>query len=174
VIVVVGVLSVALALVLGVAAFWLARTLRRKRDEHKAAKAQRLKQTTAVTNTIRFCRKCGEKLIDNSRFCSRCGTKIVEENNGAEYEEDDVWGTEIEKGNSVKKIILIVSLAFILLAGVVCAALFFMRPKVIPQDIHTINGCPEFYHVEFGMTVDQASKVIQMKSMDRFYYECWF
>ena len=27
---------------------------------------------------ICFCRKCGEKLIDNSRFCSKCGTEIVD------------------------------------------------------------------------------------------------
>lgn len=30
------------------------------------------------TDKIRFCRKCGEKLIDNSRFCRKCGTEIVE------------------------------------------------------------------------------------------------
>lgn len=30
-------------------------------------------------NEIRFCRKCGEKLIDNSQFCRKCGTQIVEE-----------------------------------------------------------------------------------------------
>lgn len=28
---------------------------------------------------ISFCRKCGEKLKDNSQFCSKCGTKIIEE-----------------------------------------------------------------------------------------------
>lgn len=28
-------------------------------------------------NEIRFCRKCGFKLIDESEFCSQCGTKIV-------------------------------------------------------------------------------------------------
>lgn len=27
---------------------------------------------------IRFCRKCGEKLIDESRFCRKCGTQVVE------------------------------------------------------------------------------------------------
>lgn len=31
------------------------------------------------TDKIKFCRKCGEKLINNSRFCRRCGTEIVEE-----------------------------------------------------------------------------------------------
>lgn len=33
----------------------------------------------ADTDRIRFCRKCGEKLIDNSRFCRKCGTEIIEE-----------------------------------------------------------------------------------------------
>lgn len=27
---------------------------------------------------IRFCRKCGEQLIDSSKFCRKCGTEIVE------------------------------------------------------------------------------------------------
>ncbi len=26
---------------------------------------------------IRFCRKCGEQLIDNSNFCRKCGTEIL-------------------------------------------------------------------------------------------------
>ena len=36
-------------------------------------------EQTADTDQIRFCRKCGEKLIDSSRFCRKCGTEIVEE-----------------------------------------------------------------------------------------------
>lgn len=31
------------------------------------------------TNKIRFCRKCGEQLIDDSKFCSKCGTEIINE-----------------------------------------------------------------------------------------------
>ena len=27
---------------------------------------------------IQFCRKCGERLIENSRFCRKCGTEIVD------------------------------------------------------------------------------------------------
>ena len=27
---------------------------------------------------VRFCRKCGEKLLDNSRFCRICGVEIIE------------------------------------------------------------------------------------------------
>ena len=32
----------------------------------------------ADTNKICFCRKCGERLIDNSSFCRKCGTEIVD------------------------------------------------------------------------------------------------
>ena len=33
----------------------------------------------ADADRIVFCRKCGEKLLDNSRFCAKCGTEIVKE-----------------------------------------------------------------------------------------------
>lgn len=33
----------------------------------------------ATGNQILFCRKCGEKLMEDSKFCGRCGTKIVKE-----------------------------------------------------------------------------------------------
>lgn len=26
-----------------------------------------------------FCRKCGEKLVENSNFCGKCGTKVIRE-----------------------------------------------------------------------------------------------
>ena len=32
----------------------------------------------ADTDRIRFCRKCGEKVLDNSRFCRKCGAEVVE------------------------------------------------------------------------------------------------
>lgn len=35
------------------------------------------KEGISDTNKICFCRKCGEKLIDNSRFCRKCGIEIV-------------------------------------------------------------------------------------------------
>ena len=34
-------------------------------------------ETANSTAQIQFCRKCGEKLVENSRFCRKCGTEIV-------------------------------------------------------------------------------------------------
>ncbi len=31
------------------------------------------------SDKIRFCRKCGEELIDNSKFCRKCGMEIITE-----------------------------------------------------------------------------------------------
>ena len=65
---------------------WLARTLCKKWDEHKANRS--VKENVAVQDNpveemnndkVCFCRKCGEKLIDNSQFCRKCGTEIVKE-----------------------------------------------------------------------------------------------
>jgi hypothetical protein len=33
----------------------------------------------SAATQIQFCRKCGEKLIENSRFCRKCGTEIIKE-----------------------------------------------------------------------------------------------
>lgn len=116
-----------------------------------------------------FCRKCGQKLSpENNTQCEFCGTVVEYHTEVAvptpETDEEAPEQTEAKpKKKKAKRIILIASLALVLLAGVVCAALFFMGPKVTPQDINAINGCPEFYNVEFGMTVDEASKVIEMK-----------
>ena len=67
------------------ATFWLARTLCKKWDEHKANKLMKenvVLQDNPIEevndNKVYFCRKCGEKLIDNSRFCRKCGTEVVE------------------------------------------------------------------------------------------------
>ena len=67
------------------ATFWLARTLCKKWDEHKESKATKkaasvpTPQATTNADQVRFCRKCGAKLIDNSQFCSKCGTEIIKE-----------------------------------------------------------------------------------------------
>lgn len=35
---------------------------------------------TTPINKIRFCRKCGEELVENSQFCRKCGAEVVREN----------------------------------------------------------------------------------------------
>lgn len=37
-----------------------------------------------ATETPRFCRKCGNKLIDGALFCNMCGTKIITDKQGEE------------------------------------------------------------------------------------------
>lgn len=39
----------------------------------------------------------------------------------------------------------------------------FLHPRVTPQEINSINGCPEFFNIEFGMTSDEASRLIELK-----------
>lgn len=70
--------------------YFVAKKLCAKCDEHKEAKTKMKKATqkqnivveekamVVYANQVRFCRKCGEKLIDNSQFCRKCGTEIVE------------------------------------------------------------------------------------------------
>lgn len=55
----------------------------------------------------------------------------------------------------------------LVVAILVCAAIIIV-PKLIPvtvekQDINAINGCPEFYNIQFGMTADQASALIEIE-----------
>ncbi len=68
--------------------YFVAKKLCKKWDEHKATKKKRkelLRQNVSGErktevidiNKICFCRKCGERLIENSRFCRKCGTEVL-------------------------------------------------------------------------------------------------
>lgn len=67
--------------------FFVANKLCRKWDEHKKAKKEQgsNRELSFAANEkeddehILFCRKCGEKLIENSRFCRKCGTEVKTE-----------------------------------------------------------------------------------------------
>lgn len=41
-------------------------------------------EQTDDLNQIRFCRKCGSRLIDGARFCDKCGTQVIEQVGGEE------------------------------------------------------------------------------------------
>ena len=40
-------------------------------------KKEIVNDTTIVSSRVQFCRKCGNKLADDSIFCSKCGTKVI-------------------------------------------------------------------------------------------------
>lgn len=68
------------------AVYFVAKKLCSKWDEHKenkamrkAASAPKPQPTATNVDQVRFCRKCGEKLIDNSQFCRKCGTEVIKE-----------------------------------------------------------------------------------------------
>ena len=59
-------------------------------------------------------------------------------------------------------------IAPILAVAILACAAFFIVPKFIPvaveeQDINSINGCPEFYNIQFGMTAQQASALVEIE-----------
>ena len=69
-----------------VAVYFVAKKLCSKWDEHKENKT--MKKTSSIpkqqpipakSDQVRFCRMCGEKLIDNSKFCRKCGIEVVKE-----------------------------------------------------------------------------------------------
>lgn len=116
-----------------------------------------------------FCRKCGNKLSpENSKQCAFCGTVVeyVAEPDTPICEQEsqeEVLPKEKRSKKSKGKIVFFLSLSVTLVAAVVFAVLFYIKSNVKPQDINSINGCPEFFNIEFGMTLDQASKLIELE-----------
>lgn len=114
-----------------------------------------------------FCRKCGKQLTNEMTVCEHCGTAILNEQiepqeeipfNNEEYEES-------KRRLRKKKRKKVLTIAIIMLSVAVLAVVGFFISKLIvtPQDINTINGCPEFYNIEFGMSLNQASENIKLK-----------
>lgn len=60
------------------ATFGLARTLCKKWDAHKEYGGME-KDILRADNQIRFCKKCGERLLENSKFCRKCGAEVHQE-----------------------------------------------------------------------------------------------
>lgn len=64
-------------------AIWIFMSRRKLPKQHKTNYQKSFENAPSHTENnckIRFCRKCGEELIENSRFCRKCGTEIVKEN----------------------------------------------------------------------------------------------
>ena len=45
-------------------------------DDNTASRNQNIEKSNTTNTEIRFCRKCGNKLTEDSLFCNKCGTKI--------------------------------------------------------------------------------------------------
>ena len=130
-------------------------------------------------NAKLFCRKCGAKLTLDSCFCSKCGTAVInpqaDNNQPIIAESTHVNGETNEALNSEPLVIqkkvrkknfkiwaLIVAVAVVIGLSVF-VVLSLVAPKVEKHDINSINGCPEFFGVEFGMSADQASALIEVE-----------
>lgn len=136
-----------------------------------------------------FCRKCGAVLQPDSCFCSKCGAEVVlvsdavsETNNkindAIDSNEDKQDNIIVDSDrNSVSneffspkpskkkrlKLLLIISSVVVVVGVIVLSLLLLNNLRIVKQDINVINGCPEFYNIEFGMTADEASKKIELK-----------
>ena len=129
-----------------------------------------INNTTDIPKTeekVVYCRKCGTQLINEMTVCKQCGTVVINEQiepqeeipfNNDEYE-------EAKRRLRKKKRKKVLTIVIIIITSVVLAVAGFFVSKLIvtPQDINTINGCPEFYNIEFGMTLSQASANIKLK-----------
>lgn len=136
------------------------------------------------TRQVLFCRNCGSRLIDGSIYCSKCGTMVGESVSvrgvtGSAPQESPPDNTEpthstdglseslcqadpVHPAKTRRKYVLLSCLGIILLVAIAFGILRFIPVKIEPQNINSINGCPEFFDVEFGMTVDQASALIDI------------
>lgn len=150
------------------------------------------------TGQAAFCRKCGSPLIDGSLYCSNCGAEIVSgefvdpqdavgssplspTSSGTEpaYITDDLSErprqaalTHSPKGKV--KLVLFTCLGIALLAAIAFGITRFIPVKIERQPIDGINGCPEFFDVEFGMTVEQVYERIDLASKAVFKSESGF
>lgn len=136
-----------------------------------------------------FCRICGQRLLPGALFCPECGTKIVfmrpletpcpesETQEGVCHNaipEKVVQQPGIElisaeeqlpakKGKRKLWKIIVPILSIAVLAILAILAIFiFLKGFVFSRDINRINGCPELYNVQFGMTPQEVSKQIRI------------
>lgn len=67
------------------------------------------------------------------------------------------------KKKSKKKLKIIIPIIFFALGIMVLVIILLTQKKIITHDINLINGCPEFYDVEFGMDVYEVSNRVELE-----------
>ncbi len=116
-----------------------------------------------------FCRKCGNKLLPDMNVCNKCGTSFLKQDDVDILEEDIPFNSEEFEASKLllkkrkRKIFLKILISILSVAVLSLIGFFVSKLIVKPQDINTINGCPEFYELKFGMTADEASRNIKLK-----------
>ena len=117
--------------------------------------------------SIIFCRKCGNKLLDDSLFCEKCGTNVIVADNidsDVENESIDVQEPTSQKNKNYLKKILLFSILSVVLIGVIAFTGFWIfKTRVVKQDINTINGCPEFYDLNWEMSQYEVDESVELK-----------
>ena len=91
----------------------------------------------------RFCTTCGAALQEENRFCGRCGAVVT-----APAKKRRRWPL------IVFPIVGVALVAALVLAAVLSSGILLRR------DVCELNGCPEFYEVEFGMGLDEVAGLI--------------
>lgn len=141
-----------------------------------------------------FCRKCGTPILHDSLFCHNCGAQVLSFHTPSaeapEHEETQVLSPEYvsinaentygatsssnqgSESNNIKKAKkperaskIVLSLLLVVLFACIAFFVFLKRPvNILPQDINTITGCPEFYNIQFGMGARQAAAQIDLET----------
>ena len=123
-------------------------------------------EPAAEANKISFCRKCGNKLSSDRNECDQCGTEIIKQESEIQEEipfnNEEYEASKLSLNKKKRKKIFIILMSILCAAILVVAGLFVSKFIVKPQDINTINGCPEFYNLDWQMSqydVDESVKL---------------
>lgn len=119
-------------------------------------------------NVASFCRKCGNRLVPSVNVCNICGAEI-DQQGCATFENEIIFNNEEYEASILsfkkkKRKKLLIILGAILSAAVLVVAGFFISKLIVkPQDINTINGCPEFYNLSWEMSQYDVDEAIKLK-----------
>lgn len=128
-----------------------------------------------------FCDGCGTKVIieyHEKNNISDTAVTFTQPSNDAVIESvvapgtpDKLQTSEPERGAPIdekpkrKKQKIIIPI--LLVAMLVCTAILIISKRnsvsINKQDINVIDGCPEFYNVQFGMTAERASSMVEIE-----------
>lgn len=75
----------------------------------------------------------------------------------------DTVPVETDKKRKIKPIFFVIAACVLVAAAMAAAVLYWYSFRVEPQDINAINGCPELYNVQFAMTMEEVSGLVEVE-----------